>query len=67
MLELFVSPWVHNLSPFYGNSQILGGNWGPGGIRWYGLSYLAGFVNRLLPFSYLPIKSNEAHTIRSKS
>ena len=44
MLELFVSPWVHNLSPFLWKFPESWGNWGPGGIRWYGLSYLAGFL-----------------------
>ena len=30
--------WVHNLSPF------LGPHWGNFGIRYYGLTYVIGFV-----------------------
>lgn len=36
--------WVHDLSPFLWEFPSRWGNWGPGGIRWYGLSYLAGFI-----------------------
>jgi len=37
--------WVHNLSPFLWKFPESWGNWGPGGLRWYGLSYLAGFIS----------------------
>lgn len=36
--------WEHNLSPFLWKFPKSWGDWGPGGIRWYGLSYLAGFA-----------------------
>ena len=35
--------WVHNLSPFLIEFSGSWTTWGPGGIRWYGVSYLAGF------------------------
>ena len=35
--------WVHNLSPFLIEFSGSWTSWGPGGIRWYGVSYLAGF------------------------
>jgi len=36
--------WVHDLDPFLWRFPESFGDWGPGGIRWYGISYLAGFV-----------------------
>ena len=36
--------WSHNLSPFLYQFPEPYSNWGPGGIRWYGISYLCGFV-----------------------
>jgi phosphatidylglycerol---prolipoprotein diacylglyceryl transferase len=36
--------WSHNLSPFLFQFPDPYSNWGPGGIRWYGISYLCGFV-----------------------
>ena len=36
--------WVHNLSPFLWEFPPPYSNWGPGGIRWYGISYLLGFL-----------------------
>ena len=44
--------WVHDLSPFLWQFPDSFGNWGPGGIRWYGISYLAGFV-----FAYFLLKT----------
>ena len=35
--------WVHDLSPFLWEFPASWGEWGPGGIRWYGISYLLGF------------------------
>ena len=37
--------WVHDLSPFLWKFPEDWGNWGPGGIRWYGISYLLGFIS----------------------
>ncbi len=53
-MEIYSAPWVHNLSPFLWQFPEAWGNWGPGGLRWYGLSYLAGFVTAyfLLLFAY---------------
>ncbi|MBT3568889.1 MAG: prolipoprotein diacylglyceryl transferase [Opitutae bacterium] len=36
--------WVHDLSPFIYEFPEGFRDWGPGGIRWYGISYLCGFV-----------------------
>jgi len=36
--------WIHDLDPFIWQFPESFGNWGPGGIRWYGFSYLAGFL-----------------------
>ncbi|MDA0723988.1 MAG: prolipoprotein diacylglyceryl transferase, partial [Verrucomicrobia bacterium] len=36
--------WVHDLSPFLYKFPEAFRDWGPGGIRWYGISYLCGFV-----------------------
>mgnify|MGYP001385979842 CR=1 FL=1 len=36
--------WIHDLSPFLWKFPGDLANWGPGGIRWYGISYLLGFV-----------------------
>ncbi len=36
--------WVHDLSPFLWQFPSSFENFGPGGIRWYGLSYLLGFI-----------------------
>ncbi len=38
------SHWVHDLSPFIWEFPSSWGDWGPGGLRWYGVSYLLGFV-----------------------
>jgi phosphatidylglycerol:prolipoprotein diacylglycerol transferase len=38
------SHWVHDLSPFLWEFPPPYSDWGPGGIRWYGISYLLGFV-----------------------
>ncbi|MEL0099656.1 MAG: prolipoprotein diacylglyceryl transferase [Opitutae bacterium] len=35
---------MHNLSPFLWKFPPSWENWGPGGLRWYGLAYLAGFI-----------------------
>jgi len=51
--------WTHNLSPFLWQFPDSWGNWGPGGIRWYGVSYLLGFISAyfLLLFYYKKQKS----------
>ncbi len=36
--------WVHDLSPFLWEFPAEMKNVGPGGIRWYGVSYLCGFL-----------------------
>lgn len=36
--------WIHDLSPFLWEFPEPYSNWGPGGIRWYGISYLLGFI-----------------------
>jgi phosphatidylglycerol---prolipoprotein diacylglyceryl transferase len=40
-----ISHWTHNLSPFLWKFPDSWGNLGPGGIRWYGISYLLGFIS----------------------
>ena len=37
--------WIHDLSPFLWRFPGELANWGPGGIRWYGISYLLGFIS----------------------
>ena len=39
------SYWIHDLSPFIWRFPGELANWGPGGIRWYGISYLLGFIS----------------------
>ena len=36
--------WTHNLSPFLVQFPVPYDDWGPGGIRWYGIAYLCGFI-----------------------
>ena len=40
--------WIHDLSPFLWEFPGDFANWGPGGIRWYGISYLLGFISAYL-------------------
>ena len=40
--------WIHDLSPFLWEFPGEFANWGPGGIRWYGISYLLGFISAYL-------------------
>ena len=42
---LNTSYWIHDLSPFLWRFPGELANWGPGGIRWYGISYLLGFIS----------------------
>ncbi len=39
------SYWIHDLSPFLWEFPENFKDWGPGGIRWYGISYLLGFIS----------------------
>ena len=36
--------WIHDLSPFLWEFPEPYSNWGPGGISWYGIAYLLGFI-----------------------
>jgi len=36
--------WTHDLSPFLWQFPVPYDDWGPGGIRWYGIAYLLGFI-----------------------
>ncbi|MBT3666996.1 MAG: prolipoprotein diacylglyceryl transferase [Opitutae bacterium] len=36
--------WTHDLSPFLWQFPEPYDTWGPGGIRWYGIAYLLGFL-----------------------
>ncbi len=36
--------WIHDLSPFLWQFPEPYSDWGPGGIRWYGIAYLMGFL-----------------------
>lgn len=52
IMDIFIEQlntyWVHNLSPFVLEFTGSWVNWGPGGIRWYGVSYLMGFITAYL-------------------
>ena len=39
----FANYWIHDLSPFLWQFPEPYSNFGPGGIRWYGIAYLMGF------------------------
>ena len=43
-LPLLSGYWTHDLDPFLWRFPGSMADWGPGGLRWYGISYLAGFV-----------------------
>lgn len=45
LIEFATNYWVHDLSPFLWQFPAPYSNWGPGGIRWYGVSYLIGFIS----------------------
>ena len=45
LIEFASSYWVHDLSPFLWQFPAPYSDWGPGGIRWYGVSYLMGFIS----------------------
>ncbi len=59
---LLAQPWLHNLDPFAIAFDGFVGDLLNGGIRWYGLSYLAGFfigyllVRRVLTVGISPLK-----------
>ena len=40
--------WIHDLSPFLWQFPPPYNDWGPGGIRWYGIAYLLGFIGAAL-------------------
>ena len=40
----FANYWIHDLSPFLWQFPEPYANFGPGGIRWYGIAYLMGFL-----------------------
>ena len=40
--------WTHDLSPFIWKFPETYENWGPGGIRWYGIAYLLGFLTAII-------------------
>ena len=39
--------WIHDLSPFLWEFPVAWEGWGPGGVRWYGISYLLGFLTAI--------------------
>ena len=41
---IFSNYWIHDLSPFLWQFPEPYANFGPGGIRWYGIAYLMGFL-----------------------
>ena len=55
------SYWIHNLSPFLWKFPESWGNWGPGGIRWYGVSYLMGFFTAFLLLNYYHKKARSPY------
>lgn len=63
---LLADPWVHNLDPFAIQLPGFVGDLLNGGVRWYGLSYLLGFVigyfiiRRVLTVGLSPLKPEQA-------
>ena len=63
---LLADPWLHNLDPFAIQLPGFVGELLNGGIRWYGLSYLLGFVigyfiiKRVLSVGVSPLKPEQA-------
>ncbi len=63
---LLADPWLHNLDPFAIQLPGFVGELLNGGIRWYGLSYLAGFaigyliIKRVLSVGASPLKPTQA-------
>ena len=51
--------WIHDLSPFLWEFPGDFANWGPGGIRWYGISYLLGIISAYFLLS-LYFKQNKS-------
>jgi phosphatidylglycerol:prolipoprotein diacylglycerol transferase len=51
--------WIHDLSPFLWQFPKPYDDWGPGGIRWYGIAYLLGFISAgiILRFAWKREKS----------
>jgi phosphatidylglycerol:prolipoprotein diacylglycerol transferase len=65
-MTLLAEPWLHDLDPFAIELPGFVGDLLNGGIRWYGLSYLAGFVigylliKRVLTAGVSPLKPAQA-------
>lgn len=63
---LLADPWLHNLDPFAIELSGFIGDLLNGGIRWYGLSYLAGFfvgfllIRRVLSAGVSPLEPKQA-------
>ena len=63
---ILADPWLHNLDPFAIELPGFLGDLLNGGIRWYGLSYLAGFalgyflIRRVLSAGISPLKPQQA-------
>jgi len=63
---LLADPWLHNLDPFAIQFSGFFGDLLNGGVRWYGLSYLVGFVigyliiKRVLTVGISPLKPAQA-------
>ena len=64
-MYLLADPWLHNLDPFAIQLPGFAGELLNGGIRWYGLSYLAGFaigyfiIKRVLTVGVSPLKPEQ--------
>ena len=56
------SYWIHDLSPFLWKFPEPYSDWGPGGIRWYGIAYF-GIFNSIYPSS----DSMENRPLRSRA
>ena len=53
--------WVHDLDPFLWQFPDSFSHWGPGGIRWYGIAYLAGFISAFFLLKHYHVRKRSPY------